>query len=30
MIVGDDHIITKIESAEYENDIINGGKIWLK
>ncbi len=27
MIVGDDHIITKIESAEYENDIINGGKI---
>ena len=27
MIVGDDHIITKIESAEYENDIINGGRI---
>lgn len=27
MIVGDDHIVTKIESAEFENDIIIGGKI---
>lgn len=27
MIVGDDHIVTRIESAEFENDIINGGKI---
>ena len=27
MIVGDDHILTKIESADFENKIINGGKI---
>lgn len=27
MIVGDDHIVTKIESAEFENDLITGGKI---
>ena len=27
MIVGDDHIITKVESSEYENNIITGGKI---
>ncbi len=27
MIVGDDHIVTRIESAEFENDIIIGGKI---
>ena len=27
MIVGEDHIITKVESSEYENNIITGGKI---
>lgn len=27
MIVGDDHIVTRIESADFENDIIVGGKI---
>ena len=27
MIVGDDHILTKIESADFENNIITGGKI---
>jgi type IV secretory pathway VirB4 component len=27
MIVGDDHIVVKIESAGFENDIIIGGKI---
>ena len=27
MIVGDDHIVTRIESADFENDIIIGGKI---
>ena len=27
MIVGDDHIVTKIESSEFENKIITGGKI---
>ena len=26
MIVGDEHIVTKIESAEFENEIIVGGK----
>lgn len=26
MIVGDDHIITKIEASDYEDKIINGGK----
>ena len=27
MIVGDNHIVTKIESSEYENKIVIGGKI---
>lgn len=27
MIVGDDHIVTRIESSDFENDIIVGGKI---
>ena len=27
MIVGDDHIITKVESSEHENNIITGGRI---
>ncbi|MBP3501931.1 MAG: ATP-binding protein [Clostridia bacterium] len=27
MIVGDDHIVTRIEAADFENDIIVGGKI---
>ena len=26
MIVGSDHILTKIESADFEDNIINGGK----
>ena len=27
MIVGDDHIVTRIESADFENEIIIGGKV---
>jgi len=25
MIVGDDHIVTRIESADFEDEIITGG-----